>query len=91
MNEVDASGTDYIYRWWKTADSTSGRYLDGGKSIEVEVADSLCDYSAGIYFEVLNKERSIYPFTLSKRNDAVLLTTRDGKLLTTRAARGVQT
>ena len=91
MNEVDASGTDYIYRWWKTADSTSGRYLDGGKSIEVEVADSLCDYSAGIYFEVLNKERSIYPFTLSKRNDAVLLTTRDGKLLTTRAAMGVQT
>lgn len=91
MNEVDASGTDYIYRWWKTADSTAGRYLNGGKEIEVEVADSLCDYSAGIYFEVLNKERSIYPFTLSKRNDAVLLTTRDGTLLTTRAAEGVQT
>lgn len=90
-NEVDPQGTDYIYRWWKTADATAGRYINGGKEIEVEVADSLCDYSAGIYFEVLNKERSIYPFTLSKRNDAVILTTRDGKLLTARAADGVQT
>ena len=89
--EVDPQGTDYIYRWWKTADATAGRYLNGGKEIEVEVADSLCDYSAGIYFEVLNKDRSIYPFTLSKRNDAVLLTTRDGTLLTARAADGVQT
>lgn len=90
-NEVDPQGTDYIYRWWKTADATAGRYLNGGKEIEVEVADSLCDYSAGIYFEVLSKERSIYPFALSKRNDAVLLTTRDGTLLTARAADGVQT
>lgn len=90
-NEVDPQGTDYIYRWWKTADATAGRYINGGKEIEVEVADSLCDYSAGIYFEVLNKDRSIYPFTLSKRNDAVLLTTRDGRLLTARAADGVQT
>ena len=90
-NEVDPQGTDYIYRWWKTADATAGRYINGGKEIEVEVADSLCDYSAGIYFEVLNKDRSIYPFALSKRNDAVILTTRDGKLLTARAAEGVQT
>lgn len=85
MNEVDASGTEFIYRWWITKDGMSGKYLDGGKQITIPVSDSLCDYAAGIYFETRDIAEGVNPFLLSNRNDLVL-TTRSGVPLTVMAA-----
>lgn len=84
-NEVDADGTEKNYRWWITQDGQTGTYLNGGKNITVAVNDSLCDYAAGIFFETREPSDGIYPFTLSNRNNLVL-TRRDGKMLTVRAA-----
>ena len=85
MNEVDAEGTEYIYRWWITKDGTSGKYLDGGKQITIPVSDSLCEYAAGIYFETKPIEEGVNPFLLSNRNELVL-TNRSGVPLSVRAA-----
>ena len=85
MNEVDAEGTEYIYRWWITKDGTSGKYLDGGKQITIPVSDSLCDYAAGIYFETKPIEEGVNPFLLSNRAELVL-TSRSGVPLSVRAA-----
>lgn len=85
MNEVDAEGADYIYRWWITKDGTSGKYLDGGKQITIPVSDALCDYAAGIYFETKPIEEGVNPFLLSNRNELVL-TSRSGVPLSVRAA-----
>lgn len=90
MNEIDADGTEMIYRWWVMQDSQSATYLSGGKSIEVLVNDALCDYAAGIYFETMTADEGINPFSLSTRSDFVL-TTRDGVPLTARAAESVPT
>jgi hypothetical protein len=84
-NEVDPQGTEKNYRWWITQDGQTGTYLNGGKNISVAVNDSLCDYAAGIFFETREPSDGIYPFALSNRNNLVL-TTRDGKMLTVRAA-----
>lgn len=89
-NEVDPNGTEKNYRWWITQDGQTGTYLNGGKNISVAVNDSLCDYAAGIYFETREPSDGIYPFTLSNRNSLVL-TTRDGKMLTVRAAESAVT
>lgn len=91
MNEVDPTGDEYIYRWWITKDAISGRYFNGGKSISVAVDDALCNYMAGIFFEVRELEDGIDPFTLTKRNDSIILTTRNGTPLTVRAAESVTT
>ena len=85
MNEIDPNGTEYLYRWWIAQDASSNRYLDGGKEIVIHIADPLCDYAAGIYYELLEVERGIYPFALCNRS-SVILTTRDGDLLTAKAA-----
>ena len=90
MNEVDSEGTQYIYRWWITQDGQTGTYLNGGKTITVTVDDSLCDYTSGIFFETREADEGIYPFALSNRNDLVL-TMRDGTILTARAAESVTT
>jgi len=85
MNLIDPDGTEYIIRWWVAQDSVSAKYLDGGKTITVPIDDSLCDYTAGVWFEARPIEDGIDPFTLSNRSEAVL-TTRDGTPLTVRAA-----
>ena len=90
MIEIDADGTEMIYRWWVMQDSQSATYLSGGKSIEVLVDDALCDYAAGIYFETMAADEGINPFSLSTRSNLVL-TTRDGIPLTARAAESVPT
>lgn len=90
LNEVDADGTEYVYRWWVAQDSNDSRYLDGGKEIDIYVADPLCEYTAGIYFEVIDIENSVYPFALCDRASAVL-TTRSGVMLTARGAESVTT
>ena len=86
MNEVDPQGTDVIYRWWIAKDGIRASYLDGGKWLTVEVADTLCDYAAGIYFETKDISEGVNPFLLAKRNDAVILTNRAGVPLSVRAA-----
>ena len=91
MIEVDPEGTDYLYRWWVMQDSNSAAYLDGGKEISIYVDDALCDYAAGIYFETLAIDEGINPFSLSQRSDTVVLTTRAGLPLTSRAAESVVT
>ena len=91
MIEVDPEGTDYLYRWWIMQDSNSAAYLDGGKEISIYVDDALCDYAAGIYFETLAIDEGINPFSLSQRSDTVVLTTRAGLPLTSRAAESVVT
>lgn len=85
MNEVDPNGTEYIYRWWVTQDGLWGKYLDGGKHINVQIDDSLCRFASGIYFETIDIEEGINPFSLSNRNGLVL-TDRNGIPLTVRAA-----
>ena len=90
MNEIDPDGEEYLYRWWVAQDASSNRYLDGGKEIVIHIADPLCDYAAGIYYELLEVERGNYPFALCNRSSAIL-TTRDGKMLTARAAERVGT
>lgn len=85
MNLIDPDGTEYIIRWWVAQDSISAKYLDGGKSITVPIDDSLCDYTAGVWFEARPIEDGIDPFMLSNRSELVL-TTRDGTPLTARAA-----
>ena len=85
MNLIDPDGTEYIIRWWVSQDSISAKYLDGGKSITVPIDDSLCDYTAGVWFEARPIEDGIDPFMLSNRSELVL-TTRDGTPLTARAA-----
>ena len=91
MIEVDPEGTDYLYRWWVMQDSNSAAYLDGGKEVSIYVDDALCDYAAGIYFETLAIDEGINPFSLSQRSDTVVLTTRAGLPLTSRAAESVVT
>lgn len=91
MIEIDPEGTDYLYRWWVMQDSNSAAYLDGGKEISIYVDDALCDYAAGIYFETLAIDEGINPFSLSQRSDTVVLTTRAGLPLTSRAAESVVT
>lgn len=86
MNEVDPQGTDVIYRWWIAKDGIRASYLDGGKWLTIEVADTLCDYAAGIYFETKDISEGINPFLLAKRNDTVILTNRAGVPLSVRAA-----
>lgn len=86
MNEVDPQGTDVIYRWWIAKDGIRASYLDGGKWLTVYVADTLCDYAAGIYFETKDISEGINPFLLAKRNDTVILTNRAGVPLAVRAA-----
>lgn len=86
MNEVDPQGTDVIYRWWIAKDGIRASYLDGGKWLTVYVADTLCDYAAGIYFETKDISEGVNPFLLAKRNDTVILTTRAGVPLSVRAA-----
>lgn len=86
MNEVDPQGTDVIYRWWIAKDGIRASYLDGGKWLTIEVADTLCDYAAGIYFETKDISEGVNPFLLAKRNDAVILTNRAGVPLAVRAA-----
>ena len=86
MNEVDPQGTDVIYRWWIAKDGIRASYLDGGKWLTVYVADTLCDYAAGIYFETKDISEGINPFLLAKRNDTVILTNRAGVPLSVRAA-----
>lgn len=86
MNEVDPQGTDVIYRWWIAKDGIRASYLDGGKWLTVEVADTLCDYAAGIYFETKDISKGVNPFLLAKRNDTVILTNRAGVPLSVRAA-----
>lgn len=86
MNEVDADGTEYIYRWWAVKDNIRASYLNGGKEIEVPVEDSLCDYAAGIYFETKEISEGVNPFLLAKRGDTVVLTDRSGVPLSVRAA-----
>lgn len=86
MNLIDPEGTEMVIRWWVAQDSNSATYLNGGKTITVAVDDSLCDYSAGIWFETMPLSEVGYdPFMLSTRNELVL-TTRDGVPLTVRAA-----
>lgn len=91
MIEVDPDGTDYLYRWWVAQDSNSAAFLDGGKHVSIYVDDALCDYAAGIYFETLAIDEGINPFSLSQRSDTVVLTTRAGLPLTSRAAESVVT
>ena len=86
MNEVDPQGTDVIYRWWIAKDGIRASYLDGGKWLTIEVADTLCDYAAGIYFETKDISEGVNPFLLAKRNDTVILTNRAGVPLSVRAA-----
>lgn len=86
MNLVDPEGTEMVIRWWVAQDNNSATYLDGGKTIELPVDDSLCDYSAGVWFETMPfSEVGFTPFMLSNRNDLVL-TTKDGIPLTAKAA-----
>ena len=89
MNVIDPDGTDFVYRWWVMQDSNRAAYLDGGKEVSITVDDALCDYAAGIYFENLDIEEGINPFSLAKRSDTVVLTTRAGLPLTARAAESV--
>ena len=91
MNVIDEDGTDYLYRWWVMQDSNSAAFLSGGKEIEILVDDALCDYAAGIYFETLNPEEGINPFSLGNRADTIVLTNRAGLPLTSRAAESVNT
>ena len=88
MNEVDPDGNQYIYRWWVTKDGENGKYLNGGKEITIPVSDSLCDYTAGIYFETKPITEGVRPFLLSKRN-SIVLTNRSGTPLSVRAAESV--
>lgn len=88
MNEVDPDGEEYMYRWWVAQDASSNRYLDGGKEIVIYIADPLCDYAAGIYYELLEVDRGIFPFSLCNRSSKILRT-RNGKILTARAAERV--
>lgn len=90
MLEIDQNGTGFIYRWWVMQDSKSATYLNGGKVISVLVDDALCDYAAGIYYEIVDVSEGINPFSLSNRSGLVL-TDRAGLPLTARAAESVPT
>jgi hypothetical protein len=90
MNEIDVDGTEFIYRWWVTQDGMSSTYLDGGKSVLINVGDAFCDFTAGVYFETIDVEQGVLPFTLCDRSGA-LLTNRAGEILTVRAASRYQT
>ena len=93
MNEVDAEGTDYVYRWWVMQDSNAKAYLGGGKELTVYVGDALCDYAASIFFETMESSYGINPFKLYGRcrSSYVLLTNRAGTPLTSRYAESVDT
>lgn len=85
MNLIDPYGTEFIIRWWYVQDGTSAKYLNGGKTITVAVNDSLCDFTAGIYFENIPIDEGVNPFSLCDRLEYVL-TDRNGLPLTARAA-----
>ena len=93
MNEVDAEGTDYVYRWWVMQDSNAKAYLGGGKELTVYVGDALCDYAASIFFETMESSYGINPFKLYGRcrSSYVLLANRAGTPLTSRYAESVDT